>query len=1114
LGTTGLVAVLFTDLVGSTETLARLGEERAERLREVHFGLVREAIAAHSGTEVKNLGDGFMIAFAAASDAVGCAVAVQQAVERHNRRAGEALGLRAGVAVGEVTVEDGDYFGTPVVEASRLCAVAGGGQILVTDLTRMLAGSRGGHEFAPNGPLQLKGLPDPVVVHEVPWAPTAGGDFPLPARLTVDRSLAFIGRAMERQALAQAWKRAREGNRAVVLLAGEPGIGKTRLATEAAVTAHEGGGIVLLGTCDEELAVPYQPFVEALRHLVTVTPPEDLAVMPGAQGAELVRLVPALTSRLPGLTPPTPGDPETERYALFSAVGQLLAAASSRAPVLLLLDDLHWATKPTLLMLRHLVRSADPASLLIIGTYRDSDIARGHPLTELLAELRREPGVERLAVRGWSDAETVAFMEAFAGHELDADDLGFARAVYAETDGSPFFTRELLRHLIEAGEVIRTGDRWEYEGDLSAGGIPESVREVIGRRLSRLPPPIEELLTLAAVVGREFDVAVVASMADRPRAEVVAALEEARRASLVGDVPGAPGRFSFVHALIRHSLYAELGAARRMELHRCVAVALEALTGDPDEHMAELAHHWRAATPAVGVDAGDAGKAVRYAEDAGHRAMASLAYEEAIAHFDGALQALSLVDDPDRRCSLLIALGEAQRCAGDPGHRETLLDANRRAVRLGDAGRAARAALANQRGYFSQVGAVDGERVAALEATLTVHGPVRTTARARLLALLATELHFAADTRRLTFGREALDIARELDDPATLAEALDALWLADRRPEAAVERLRLAAEMADLARRLGDRALEFRAARALFLSCSEVGDMAGADSALSACTRLAGELGQPVLRWQASYLRINRAWSAGRFTDIEGLCEETRRLGAATGQPDHLGHSLGPLGLLRVVQGRPEEAAETWRSVLRQLPGGTVYAAGLAWALAESGAVDEAQSLVSELARSGVSALCDDYLRLFSLCALARACVRLRAVAYAEELYRLLSPHPAALVVAHTAWLGPVSHDLGLLATVLGRDAEADHHFAEAEEIQDRIGASGTLVHTRLEWARGLLRRGGVAELNRARTLLRSAKAGAVEAGLPIVERQIDALLIGLPASCRPSGSGEHRGTL
>ncbi len=354
MGTTELVTVLFTDLVGSTDALARLGEDAAEQLRQAHFSILREAIAPTSGREVKNLGDGLMVVFASASDAVACAVAMQQGLEHHNRRGGEQLSVRIGVAVGEATCEESDYFGTPVVEAARLCAKAEGGRILATDMVRML-GSRGGQRFESIGAVQLKGLPDPIPVCLVLWEPRLDAGLSLPPRLEADR-VAFVGRSAEREVFEQAWKRAHTGTRQVVLVAGEPGVGKTRLATEAALAAHAGGATVLLGVCDEDLAVPYQPFVEALRHYVAVSADDELAEAARTRGGELVRLVPELRQRLPGLPPPEAADPDTERYLLFEAVAGFLAAASGPRPIVLVLDDLHWATKPTLVLLRHVVR--------------------------------------------------------------------------------------------------------------------------------------------------------------------------------------------------------------------------------------------------------------------------------------------------------------------------------------------------------------------------------------------------------------------------------------------------------------------------------------------------------------------------------------------------------------------------------------------------------------------------------------------------------------------------------------------------------------------------------------------------------------------------------------
>jgi tetratricopeptide (TPR) repeat protein len=844
-----------------------------------------------------------------------------------------------------------------------------------------------------------------------------------------------------------------------------------------------------MGTCDEDLAVPYQPFVEGLRDLVTACPAEVLVEALGERGGELIRLLPELARRVPDLPPPQGGDPETERYLLFSAVVELLAGVSRWRPVLLLLDDLHWATKPTLLVLRHLIRYREPVALLVVGTYRDSDIGRGHPFSELLADSRRESGIERLALRGLSDTESITLMEALAGQDLDGTLLDLAHAVYAEADGSPFFMRELIRHFVEAGELIQEGDRWTYQGELSTLGIPDSVREVIGHRISRLPDPTDRLLRLGAVIGREFDLAVLAPVAGLDRAAVAEALEAAGRAALVREVKGSPGRFSFAHALVRHTIYDELGPAQRMELHRRVAETFESL-GQDDAYLSELALHWAAATPGAGVVVEDRAKAAAYAQRAGARAMGSLAYEEAVHHFEDALRTVRPGGDQIRVCDLLIALGEAQRCAGDPVHRETLLEAGRLAHEVADPERAARAALANQRGAFSRVGTIDPERVAALEAALGAIDPAATPVRARLLAALATELHFAGDERRLQLGREALSLARQTHDPAALAQVLAAVWFATWGPASLTERLPMVAELGELAGRLEDRTYELHAGLAVFLTASEAADMERADTGLAACARVAEELGQPLLRWRTIHLQTHRAIAAGRFDDVERLAVEGLHLGEAIGQPDARAFLTGSLGLVRILQGRPEDAAELLSPAVQRFPV-MWYAAALAWARAEEGRVDEAAAMLADLRADLAAGLARDYLRLASLCALTRTAHRLADTAAAHDLHGLLLPHGAGMAVAQNVWIGPVTHDLALLETVLGRYDAADEHFATAVDIQDRIGARGTVIHSRLEWAAMLLQRDHGEDRDRARLLLDQARAGCREVGLPRIEARI-----------------------
>ncbi|MGH9004093.1 MAG: AAA family ATPase, partial [Acidimicrobiia bacterium] len=329
----GMACVLFTDLVGSTELMTRLGDAAFDRLREQHFGLVGRAVAGRGGTAVKNTGDGILATFGSAGDALAAAVAIQQATDRQGREAGVPLAVRVGLSLGDVAESDGDVFGTPVVEAARLVEAARPGQILCTAVVRTVAGSRATADCTDLGTLELKGLPEPLAVCEVAWAPatTPEAEVPLPPLLTGPGRI-FVGRDGELDRLRQLWKETADGERRVVLLGGEPGIGKTRLAAELAGELHRQGALVLAGRCDEDLGVPYQPFVEALRHYVAnVTAPRL-----GRHGGELSRIVPELSELAPGLPEPLRSDPETERYRLFDAVASWLADVSAETPLLLI----------------------------------------------------------------------------------------------------------------------------------------------------------------------------------------------------------------------------------------------------------------------------------------------------------------------------------------------------------------------------------------------------------------------------------------------------------------------------------------------------------------------------------------------------------------------------------------------------------------------------------------------------------------------------------------------------------------------------------------------------------------------------------------------------------
>ena len=454
---------------------------------------------------------------------------------------------------------------------------------------RANAGRRSAHTFTPLGELELKGLPEPIETLQVSWEPLEAdapdaGRVPLPTRLTHPPAVGVIGRENELALLDSAAKRVAGGEgRELVLLAGEPGQGKTTLVSELARHAHAGGMTVLLGRCDEEVGSPYRPFHEALSHLVAHADEALLRTHVAGHGGELARLVPALGQRLGELPPPQTTDPDTERYLLYAAVVGLLEETSRDSPVVLFLDDLHWADKPSLQLLRHVIANSSATPLLILGTYRDGELSSAHPLTEALATLHREPtGVSTIDLKGLEDTGVIAFMESAAGHQLDEAGVGLAHQLYRETDGNPFFVAEVLRNLSESGEIYQdaTTGRWTAKDTEGPFSLPHSVRTVIGTRVSRLGEGATKVLSTAAVIGRDFGLDLLAETTQVDEDELIDLLDEAQRAAVVNELSDAPGRYTFSHALVQHTLYEDLGATRRTRLHKAVGEAIERLYGE------------------------------------------------------------------------------------------------------------------------------------------------------------------------------------------------------------------------------------------------------------------------------------------------------------------------------------------------------------------------------------------------------------------------------------------------------------------------------------------------------------------------------------------------------
>jgi class 3 adenylate cyclase/tetratricopeptide (TPR) repeat protein len=1084
-----VASVLFTDLVDSTALAARVGPVAADDLQVEFFQILRSGIEATSGREVKNLGDGLMFAFSSPSTALDAATKMQQELDRRNRDAEEPLSVRMGLSMGEVTLLEGDYYGPSVIEAARLCALARGGQILVTEIMRMMAG-RGEYRFKPVGALELKGLVEPVPTCELEWEPLGAAELaiPLPPRLRSVPPVGFVGRVSERAQLEGLLERARSGERGVALVSGEPGIGKTRLCANLVINAHGTGTTVLYGRAEEDVAAPYGPWIEALRHYVEHAPEAVLKAHADRHGGELVRLAPNLARRVDGLPRPRDSDPETERYLLWAAVTDLLEEASSDVPMALLLDDLHWADKQTLSLLLRVASSAVAARLLILGTYRDSDLTRRHPLTELLAALRREPGTMRIQLTGLEGPEIVALMEAAAGHELDRTGHGLAQEVRRETDGNPFFVAELLRHLVESGALYQGADgRWTLRGPLGELGLPQSIREVIDRRVERLGAEATRVLSVAAVIGRDFDLALLQPVVGGDEDPLLDLLDEACEASLIAESEAAPGRFTFMHALINHALYEGLGPTRRARTHRQVAEALERMYGDePGARLGELANHWTHATVAI-----DSSKAVEYSRRAGENALAELAPDEALRWFTQALELLPEPHDTAERCELLIGLGEAQRQVGEPEFRDTLLDAARIALEIGDHDRLAQAALANTRGFTSEIGRVDDERLEILEAA-AARLPAEDLRRADVLTLLAMELTWAGPTsRRVELAQEGLALARAGADAETLMHVIDrylyAIWL----PRTLEERLELSAELLELAEGTRDPLRRQMAFNRRIYYVIEAGHGHDADRVVAGMRETAARFPQPFLQWVARYQSAMVTHMHGRLEEAEALCDQAVAIGTDGGEPDALLLYAAQLVGIRYDQGRVDEVLELAEQSVEDFPLLPAWHAFYVTALCQLGRHDDA---LAQIATIDLDGLPDDFLLPATLSYYAEACADVGAVSLAADLSARLEPFGEQVCTNGVTVVGPVSHYLGRLAAV-GRDHDqAAGYFDQAIATCRGLDAPVMQARSEIAWAQALLAARDADAGEHANRLLRSARARAEEFGARDLTRRIDAV--------------------
>jgi DNA-binding CsgD family transcriptional regulator len=882
----------------------------------------------------------------------------------------------------------------------------------------------------------------------------------------------FVGRQAELQALQQALQRAIAGQPGIALLAGEPGIGKTRTAQEMVAYAAQQEVLALWGRCPEEAgAPPYWPWVQLMRRWIAQQDDAELARV-FAAAAPLASLDPRFASYLPQAARESAApDPAQARFLLFDAVAGFWQRAAQRQPLLLVLDDLHRADTPSLRLLEFVMAEAGASRLLMLGTYRDAELTRQHPLADSLLHLHRHAQVQRLLLGGFSAAETAEFV---AASGLAAPELG------ALTEGHPLFLAEMVRDMLPSRAAAASATRSPLRR------LPKAVREVIGARLNALTPPCLDLLQRAAVIGRQFPVALLSRLAEEALApHCLDLLQEARAASLADESSDA-GTWMFSHMLVRDALYDELPAAQRQALHRRVAEALaQQHADDKTAPLSALAHHWHAA--------GDPAQAIEYATRAAQRATAMLAHEEAVRHYRLAGQALPSAPSHDaQRCRLLLGQGEAQNSAGDSaGALPTFARAAELARRLSDAGLFASAAIGFGNTIWRQGN--DGSQAALLlQEALAMAAPTDSRARVALLSALCRALLFASRPRDAEQAwREAVDLARRIDDSQLLYEALSAIGSGRWYPEGLALRIEAAREGIELQRRMPN------LPNVILLGwhtgdLMESGDSVAALSSARKHLEYSLAVGEPFNEATALAAMAMIATHHGRFGDGEQLALQSLRCGQRFDRANAAGIFGVQMFTLRRHQGRLRELAPVLRQFLDQGALASTWRPGLAILHCELGARDEAQQVFATLAGDNFVGIANDAIRIASLAYLAEVCAWLGDVQRAPMLQDLLQPYAERCIVfgAHTASLGSAARLLGLLAATLQQWDVAQRHYEFALGFDERSGGRPWLARTRCDYAAMLLQRAATGDREHARALATAALDAARTLGLGGIEER------------------------
>jgi DNA-binding CsgD family transcriptional regulator len=907
----------------------------------------------------------------------------------------------------------------------------------------------------------------------------------LPAALRTASPFPFVGRSSELELLRTLLPKAEGEGRRVVLLGGEPGCGKSRLAREFAADAAGDGALVLYGACDAVVRTPYGPFTQALDELTRSADPQELRASLGSGIGELARLLPDLPDQIGALPPPVSADPDTERHRLHTVVTELLDVASRRQPLLLVIEDGHWADAATLLLLRQLARATWTGRVLLFATFRDSEADVTEVLAQTLADLRRSEDVVRLRLGGLSDDEVSEFIQRAADGRFGAQLPEIAAAITELTGGNPFLVCELWRALVESDVIEPADEGLRLTRPLAALATPESVREVVSERLARLAPTTIELLELAATAGAQFELDLLRGAFEIDEREVVDALEEAIRSGIIEELSGRRLRFRFAHELVRRAVYDRLTSVRKAELHLRVGEVLEADEGRSVRAIADLAHHFAAAAPL-----GDQDRAVEYNALAARGATEALAFDEAAQMLRTALE---LGVGGRKKVELLLELGTANHRAGKAADAlEAFQSAAILSRELQDAELLARAAIGFEEARWRP--GIDQGTLSLLEEATTALGDQRSELRVGLLSGLARTLDMRGHSERGAIVRNnAIALARELDDDASLARVLvGSYWSRGTTP--LEEILEMLAEAKVIGERLGDTEIQAEAMSWQVPAFVATADIASARSEVTALREIALGTRQPFILHVAEHYGAAIALADGRLEEAETMSLRSDEAGRLLTGRDASGTHGIQMFSLRREQGRLAELAPIIRILASAGRERGPWRPGLASLLVELGMEHEARRELAVIASEGLDALRES-LWLASLTYVTDACAALGDEATAALIYPELAPLEGTnVMIGHlVAHYGAADRYLGMLSATLGEWSRAEEHFERATELNARMQARTWLAHTKLQYARMTLARGAPHHA-KASMLLAEADELASAIGLTALCKRVRAL--------------------